>query len=438
MKPIPQKRLIFLFLIPLCLTVFAFIDSTLLGLAFFVDLLIVIFALIDLILSYKSHNFLVEVDEGGMLSIGRTNDVSITCINNSAHQLTAEFTLPFPDHCKVRIPVAKSKIEGKTKITFTFKIRPMRRGVFHFENVYLRIPSKYNLFSFIGKKHIVAKIEVFPDVKALHYFIKLFKTDKLYQLGIHKNRWKGQGSELESLREYNKDDNSKLIDWKASTRINKPVVKLLEMETNNHLVIAIDCGRMMTAEQNGLSSLDHAVNSLLILAHLAIRAGDTITVIAYADNVQSVLKEVKGKSSLNKITYFITKLESKYVESNYNLIFRYLQKTVKRRSFVIFLSDIVDDVNKDLFKKGIYGLSRKHFLLFVFIRDTLLDYHAEKRSDTPDQLYQNTAAREMILNRISAIELLKHSKVHFLDILPKELNSALINKYLEVKQRNRL
>lgn len=117
--------------------------------------------------------------------------------------------------------------------------------------------------------------------------------------------------------------------------------------------------------------------------------------------------------------------------------FAHLEQTQKKRALIILFTDMLDDINYELFKKRINLLSRKHFVLLVLLRDNLLSKHAEDDFNI-DNLYLKTAGREMLLNRNKAILKLTGYKFNVLDLLPHELTGPLINKYLEIKMKNRL
>lgn len=174
------------------------------------------------------------------------------------------------------------------------------------------------------------------------------------------------------------------------------------------------------------------------LAHIAFNAGDTVNIVAFSDRIIAKTPPLKGRDSLKKISQFITRLKPEFVESNYSLVFNYLEQVQMKRALVIIITDMIDDINYELFKKRINWLSRKHLMLLVLMQDSLLSKHADEETRHEDDLYIKTAGREMLLQRNKAISKLKHYNINVLDVLPNELTGPLINKYLEIKARNRI
>ena len=396
MIPVPKGRLIILFFVPLMLYIASFTTIILFYPAFWCNILILAIALWDFLATLPNLKYNIAVEKVKPYSIGRTNKLEIKVTNLSQLRQKICFRLGLPCWIEDQTEAKGIEVKALAEELITFSLRPTRRGAFTINYLYLRIGSKYNFFYFDKKVKIYTAIAVYPDIKQLNHYLKLTKNNRDYKMGINKTRWMGTGAELESLREYQKDDDSKFIDWKASARLNRPISKVFQMETNNQITIALDCGRLMTAEQQGLNTLDHAVNSVLILSHIAFNAGDSISIVAFSDRIIGEISKLKGRDSIKKVTPFISKLQPEFVESNYALLFDYLEQTQKKRALIILLTDMLDDINYELFKKRINRLSGKHFVLLILLQDNLLSKHAEESSNNPDSLYVKAAGREML------------------------------------------
>lgn len=438
MIPIPRGRLVGLFAVPLVLLCAGMVVAPLLPVGALANLLLLGFAVVDILTTAFGRQPRITVERPKLFSIGRTNSLALALCNQNRHSQRLSLKLGLPETIEDQTGEQLLQLNPSTELSRVFLLRPTRRGSFRIEHLYLRIYSKYGLFFFDFRHQLDVTVEVYPDIKQLNHYLKLTQNHRDTKLGINRSRWMGSGTELESLREYQADDDSRSIDWKASTRLNRPISKVFQTETHNQITIALDCGRLMTAEQKGLNTLDHAVNALLILAHIAFNAGDSVSIVAFSDRIIGEISQLKGRDSLQKITRFITKLQPEFVESNYAMMFDYLDKTQKRRSLSIILTDMIDDINYELFKTRIAWLSRKHLVVLFLMQDSLLAGHANQAVKTLDDLYVKAAGREMLLQRNKAIAKLKHYNVNVLDVLPHELTGPLINKYLELKTRHRL
>jgi uncharacterized protein (DUF58 family) len=97
---------------------------------------------------------------------------------------------------------------------------------------------------------------------------------------------------------------------------------------------------------------------------------------------------------------------------------------------------MIDDINYQLYRQYFSMLNKKHYSLFILLKDILLYENAVKKINNSDEVYSSTAAREMYIRRNNAILKLKKHRINVLDLLPKQLTPGLINKYLEIKARN--
>ena len=129
-------------------------------------------------------------------------------------------------------------------------------------------------------------------------------------------------------------------------------------------------------------------------------------------------------------------MQPEYVESDYKQIFEHLKVRLKRRALVVFFSDLIDDINYNLFQEQFMSLRRKHLPLMILLKDIVLEQNAEARPKSAGDMYSAAAAADMVMRRAEAIQKLKQKRVHLLDILPKEATPALIDKYLYLKSRN--
>lgn len=436
MIPVPESKLLFLLCIPLVCMVIGYYHPFFLLAGGVLDIIILFYAFFDVITTIGTKNFSLDVHAPRIFSLGRKNVIRIHVINRCGILLDMDIRIQMPQfwiNCTENETVSLDPGE-KQEMLLTF--RPQRRGVYNITYLYVKYLTRGKVFSIREKIKINLLIEVFPDIKELNYFVRLIRKNKLYEIGIHKNRLQGSGTELEYLREYHKDDDSKRIEWKVTTRINKPVTKVFQMETSNLITLVLDCGRLMTAEVEGLSALDYAINALLILAHIIIRMGDMLSIIAFSDKIIGELPPLKGKNAIKKASHFVTKLKPAFVESNYRHILSYLRTRMKKRSLIIFFSDMIDDINYTLFNTSFSFLNKRHVTLFILLRDIILMKNAEKVPGSIHDLFVSTSAREMFLRRKEAIAKLKFSGINVLDVLPVQVTPRLVEKYLEIKARN--
>ena len=100
-------------------------------------------------------------------------------------------------------------------------------------------------------------------------------------MGVKRMRYAGEGTEFESLREYMHGDDYRDIDWKATARRGRPIVRSFEAERSQTIVLAVDAGRLMMPRVTGLTKLDRAVNAALLLAYLGTERDDLVGLLVF-------------------------------------------------------------------------------------------------------------------------------------------------------------
>lgn len=434
--PVPTRRLfiIVLSVLPFFLVGLFVFPFIILGIS--LDLFILLLVLSDYRQTIATYRISFSTQGSKFFSIGKKNRITLRVRSRGSRALEIEVKPDIPESwellCNPGFIHIPADCEGEQPLEY----RPARRGVFRLNHIFYRYKTLSGLLFIYGKQAVNLEIEVFPDVKEINQYLMMTRRNKLYEIGIHRNRFRGMGTNLEYLREYQKDDDSRRIDWKASTRNNKLVCKEFQLESNNLVAIVLDCGRLMTAEQGGMNSLDYAVNAALILAYVANKVGDGITVFAFSDKIIGELPPVKGRNMMSRVLQFLTRLQPDFVESDYQQVFEHLNLRLKRRALVIFFSDLIDDVNYTLFYKYLSILGKKHIPLFILLRDILLMKNADLSPGKVEDVYISAAAADMYIRREDVIKKLRQKKINLLDLLPHEVTPALIDKYLELKSRN--
>ncbi len=431
-------RLFTLLLFPLALMTAGLLNVHLMVAGLLADLALILIALTDGINTPSSGRMKTDVHIPAICSIGRKNSFRITVSNpfKASVKVLPLFDVPadWNDYSETKTV----EIPSGTSHTFNCPLQPMRRGKYIIANLNVAVTSPLGLFRIVKTLPQNRTAEVFPDVMNLNQYLTLARNNPLAHAGFHRSARAGSGTELDYLRDYTRDDEFRRIDWNASTRLNRPITKVFQHDTSGSVLFVLDRGRLMTTEIDGLSMLDAAVNSVLLLANIAIRTGDSIGIVTFSDTVKDVLPFTKGKSGLRTASRFLTGIQAESVESNYDLLFRYLRSSIKKRCLMVFISDIVDAINYSLFKSHLAFLNKRHLTLLLLLRDKVLEQTAEQDTEDLENLYESAAAKEMLLQRRNLIRKFKSSGIPCLDLLPAEVSPRLMEKYMEIKARNLL
>lgn len=325
-----------------------------------------------------------------------------------------------------------------SKATFQGRITPTRRGVFHFENVYLETFSGLRFWKRQIVLPVVNRLNVYPDMKQMAEYALLARTDRLSLIGVRRTRRIGQDSDFERLRDYTPDDNYRHIDWRTTARRHKLTVRQFQSDQSQRIMLLLDCGRMMTNQRAGMSLLDHSLNAALMMAYVALSQGDAVGMLCFSDRVHTYLPPRGGRNQLNRLLQAGFDQFPRLVESRYDQAFLHLSNHCKRRTLVALMTSVIDEVNAGQVVDYLGNLVGRHLPLGLLIRDRQIFDAADHPSDDPTRLYRAAAAAEILCWRDQLIHDLRHRGSLVLDVFPEEMTAPLVNQYLQIKANHLL
>jgi uncharacterized protein (DUF58 family) len=325
---------------------------------------------------------------------------------------------------------------GKLHLEYTVTSRT--RGAFTWGPIQLRYRSLLGLWE--GSKEIQAAgcSRVYPSLALLHRYHLLARANRLEELGIRKVRTRGGAWEFESLRDYARGDDVRLIDWKATARRRKTIVRNHEAERNQTVLLLVDSGRLMTAEVDGVAKLDHAVNAALVLGHVALARGDRVGLCTFSRDVHSWVMPRAHRAQIRLLTDALYDLRGDFTETDHGRCLRLLASRHPKRALLIVLTDFVDADTASDMVAHVRLAARRHVVLFAALKDPPLERSARSRPACPFDGFYKAVAVELLRERREVLERLRQLGVHVVDADPAGLTPPLLNGYLEIALRGLL
>src|SRR5437773_7178183 len=172
-------------------------------------------------------------------------------------------------------------------------------------------------------------------------------------------------------------------------------------------MIALDCGRLMTAPAGDLDKLDHAVNAALMLAWVAQAYGDRVGMMTFDDRVTSFIKPERGAIQLRRITEALYAIQAQYVEPDFGHAMTHMALRIGRRSMVVMLTDVQDpEASRELVAHAL-RLAARHLVLVVAMSDPAVLHARDAPIDTSDRAYEWAAAEELVACRRERFEVVR-------------------------------
>ncbi len=388
----------------------------------------------------KADRVQVSREQLGKLSIGRNNPVKLTIKAGASQNKSRQFSYQIRDGVPADLlstpQLIADTIAVNTLQTTTYDVHPYRRGEYDWQGIQVRQLSQWGLAWHQWRIDAAQTVAVYPDLvglKSLSIRLALQATGALRQV-----RKRGIGTEFSELREYNSGDELRSIDWKATARSNRPLVRVLEPEQEQTVIILLDRGRLMTANIQGYQRFDLGLNAVLSLALTAIQRGDRVGVCVFDRYVHTWIPPQRGQAHFARILDRVSRIQPELLEPDYLGAVTTIIQQQSRRALVVMITDIVDEIASAELLTALGRLTPRYLPFCVTLRDPQVDIRANQLATDVPGAYTQAVALELLQHRQLAFAKLKRQGVLVLDAPATQISDQLVDRYLQIKIRNQL
>jgi uncharacterized protein (DUF58 family) len=279
-------------------------------------------------------------------------------------------------------------------------------------------------------------VMVTPDIRPVREGVQMLNRDALH--GLTAQLQVGEGAELESLADYRPGMDRRAIDWKQSARHTKLIAKEYRTERNNHIVMAVDCGRAMCEPINGIPRVDRCVSAALLTAFVALKEGDRVGMFAFDSKPRARSQPIAGQRAFGMLQRIAADIEYSDNETNYTLAMATLSGDLARRSLIIVFTEFADPTGAELMLGSLGPLLQRHLVLFVVLRDQELEQFTEAEPVKPEDVSRAVTAASLLQERRLVLTRLRHLGVQVIEAAANQAGPALLNAYLDLKRRGTL
>lgn len=372
-----------------------------------------------------------------ILSVGRANPLAIVIKNRSAGALRCQIHDDPVDDASVEGLPASVLVPPRGEVTVRASLTPSRRGPRALGAITVRWPSRLGLVARQRRFELGGNVDVYPDVHAARS-LELLRRQGRTDARLGSARTRGGDTEFERLRPYQRGDEIRHVDWRATARKDDLTVRQFQAESNQNVVFAVDVGRSMRGESQGLANVDHALNATLLVADVALRGGDRAGLLAFDDAPRAFLRPEGGRMGARKLTRAAFALEAGLAATDYRAAMGFIQSQIRARSLVVILTNVLEERAASELAASVKALMPRHLPLCVLLRDVDVDALALAPARVEDDLYVRAAAADVLAARESLVRKLEHAGVIVLDAEPRSLTPELVRRYWEVKARRLL
>jgi uncharacterized protein (DUF58 family) len=378
------------------------------------------------------------------LILGRRSAATIEISNRSRAPLYISLVEGLP-HSLCRQPESPLiAVPAAASARHDYTVVPVTRGDIAVSDLYLRYRSTLGLAERWATAGLSQTVRVFPDlVQAGHDALYLIRSRQI-ELEKRRKRQRGQGRDFESLREYRRGDEMRTICWTATARRNQLTTRVFQVERSQTVWIVVDAGRLLRAEvrdvnrANPAQKLDYAVDAALSLAQVASQSGDRVAVLAYGREIQQLIGAGRGPLHLRAILDALAQVHGEASEANHARAVRMLLHRQSRRALIVWLTDFAETPTTPEVVEYAMHLTSRHLMVFAAIAQPDLTNLAAEVPQNVDDMFRQAAALEVVERRNRLLRALRDRGVLVADVAAAGLAGAVVNRYLEVKDRNLL
>jgi uncharacterized protein (DUF58 family) len=344
------------------------------------------------------------------------------------------------------------RVPAQARLEIAYQVTPRRRGEVHFAPADLRVRTILGTFELLLNAGPSESLRVYPNFAAVARYAWLASDNRLAEIGIKTAPPRGAGTDFKQLADYKPGDSIRHIDWKATLRHKRAIVREYQDERDQTVLFLLDCGRRMRADEGaaarrGGSHFDEALNALMLLAHVALKEGDAVGAMTFGTDAADArhFAPRKGHASLNALIAALYDIEPRAAHSDYLTAAAELMRVQRKRALIVVLTNFRDEDSAEI-EPALRLLRSKHLVLLASLRERVLRELAEQ----PLVRGAGGKANGELSNDIRAIEiagahLFAQSRRDafarlairdglLIDVEPAQLPAQLVNRYRAVKR----
>jgi uncharacterized protein (DUF58 family) len=343
------------------------------------------------------------------------------------------------------------RVPPRARLELQYELTPRRRGPVTFEPADLRVRTRLGSAEMLLRVGEAQSLRVYPNFAAVARYAWLAGDHRLAEIGIKIAPQRGAGTDFKQLAEYKAGDSIRHIDWKATLRHRRAIVREYQDERDQTVLFLLDCGRRMRADEAGAtrgagSHFDEALNALMLLAHVALKEGDAVGAITFGTDPADARSFAprKGSASLNALIAALYDIEPRATHSDYLEAAAHLMRVAPKRALVVVLTNFRDEDSAEI-EPALRLMRSRHLVLLASLRERVLRELAEQpQGDATRNVNHATQAIEIAgahlfaQSRDDAFKRLATRDGLLIDVEPEQLPGQLVSRYRAIKRAGML
>lgn len=372
------------------------------------------------------------------LSNGDENEIGIYIESFYPFNIVVGIIDEIPHQFQKRDVLFNTDLKSRQHKLLNYQLRPTKRGEYEFGAVRVYVQSPIGLVSRRYNFEQAETLPVYPSFLQMRKYELMAISNRLNEYGIKKIRRIGHSMEFEQIKNYVPGDDYRTLNWKATARRGELMINNYTDEKSQHVYCIIDKSRAMKMPFDGLSLLDYSINASLVLSSVALLKEDKAGLITIAEKKGAVIPAERRPTQLNKIMEVLYKEKTRYLETNMELLYNVVRGTLKQRSLVVFFTNFESMSALERQLPYLKRIAKFHLLVMVFFENSELKNLSEKAATDVEGIYIKTIAEKFAYEKKLIVKELARHGIQSILTSPQNLTVNTINRYLELKAKQKI
>lgn len=322
------------------------------------------------------------------------------------------------------------------------RLIPTRRGDLAAAAVTVRSFGPLGLLGWQRSRTVPGVLRVLPEFRSrVHLPYRLARLRELD--GLAAVHVRGQGTEFDSLREYAVGDDVRSIDWRATARATRTVVRTWRPERDRHILIVLDTSRWAAGRIGGTDGaadqlrLDAGIETCLLMAALGAASGDRMSLLVADQQVRLRLPGTGKGSVLPAFANGLSLAEPRLVEPDWSMIAGEIGRLCRQRSLVILVTGLDPAIYAEGLGPVLPALAHDHQVVIAHVTDPADGVRPAEFGDAY-AAYEASAAGRLWLGTQALAARVTRMGAEVVQADPDRLAPAVCDTYLALKAAGRL
>jgi uncharacterized protein (DUF58 family) len=400
---------------------------------------LLIAVIVDTVFLYsKKEGITAQREVPERFSNGDQNKVLLYFTNQFSFNTQLTVIDELPPQFQARDWKRRFPVKAGEQMALQYEVEPKERGEYHFGNTNVQVSGVLHL---VKRRYFFIHpqvVKVYPSFVQMRRFQLMAVSNTVQQSGVKRVRKLGHSLEFEQIKEYVMGDDYRTINWKATARRGDFMVNNYTDERSQPIYCLISKGRVMKMPFEGMTLLDYAINASLVISNIALQKQDKAGLIAFGKTLDTFLPADKKPTQINAIMEALYRQQTDFSEPDFEKLFSAVRNRITHRSLLILFTNFETYESLERELPNLKRLAHYHLLMVVFFENTELRQLTEGKAQTTEDIYIKTIAEKYRNEKKLIVKELRANGILSVLTTPEQLSIKLLNKYLELKNRQRI